>query len=208
VLRIDLAQASRRSALLVILTSAGVVKSRICKGDEDLDYDMTSFFTNLLNDRIAGRPLNEITPELKNDIRGELYEYTRALSPVLDAVFSEIGGIGDSEVILGGETNLLSHAAFYGDRALELVRFLETKADLAGLMEDVREGVRVRIGTEIGPDFMKDSSVIAAPYRVDGIPSGAIGIIGPTRMNYAKLMSNMKYFSAVLGKLISETFFD
>lgn len=206
--RIELAPASRRSVLIVILTSSGIVKSRICHAGDDIDSEMTTFFTNLLNDKIGGKALNELTPEVKDGIVSELYEYKYALSPVLDAVIEELGGLVKSEVIVGGETNLIGHAELMGDKALEFIRFLETKADLAHLMDDVSEGVRVRIGTEIGPDTMKNSSVIAAPYRFDGAPAGAIGIIGPTRMDYSRLMSNMNYFSAVLSKLINDTFSD
>jgi heat-inducible transcriptional repressor len=206
--RIEIVQASHRSVLLVLLVSSGIIKSRICKAREDLNQNMIFFFMRLVNDKVGGKLLSEVTQPLMSEIEGELYEYTFALKPVLDAIFEEIRGVSNSEVFLGGETNLLSHAAFYGDKAIDLIRFLEKKDGLALLVEGIRDGVRVRIGSEIGPVFMQNSSLIAAPYEVGGNQAGAIGIIGPTRMNYARLMSHIKYFSSVLGRHISELFSD
>lgn len=206
--RIEIVQASRRSVLLVLLVSSGLIKSRVCKAGEDINASMTVFFTGILNEKIAGKPLNEITDQLKDEIESELYEYTFALKPILDIIFEELGSLANSEVILGGETNLLNHASFYGDQAVDIIRFLEKKDDLKWLTDGLHEGVKVRIGSEIGPVYMQSSSVIAAPYEVGGNPTGAIGIIGPTRMNYPRLMSHIKYFSDVLSKLISDTFSD
>jgi heat-inducible transcriptional repressor len=206
--RIDILSASRRSMLLVLLTSSGVIKSRICRAADDLDPDMLAFFVRLLNEKIGGRAVNSVTQTLIDEIEGELYEYTFALKPVLGIVYDEIKGLSGSEVFLGGETNLLNNPGFNGDKALDLIRFLEKRDGLAMLVEDIREGVRVRIGNEIGPAFMQDSSLIAASYEVGGKPTGAIGIIGPTRMDYSRLMSHIAYFSSVLGSLISYTFSD
>ena len=206
--RIELMPASRRSVLLVILTASGVIKSRICKANEDIDSEMLTFFSRLLNEKIGGKELNQISKALMSEIEGELYEYTYALKPVLDAVYDEIHLLKDTEVFLGGEMNLLKHPEFNSEKALELIRFLENKDGLAPLVEDIREGVQVRIGSEIGPENMQESSLIMAPYEIGGKPVGAIGIIGPTRMDYSKLMSHMAYFSNVLSKLISDTFAD
>jgi heat-inducible transcriptional repressor len=206
--RIDIVPASRRSLLLVLLTSSGVLKSRMCRAADDTDPDMLSFFVRLLNEKIGGKAVSSVTKALVDEIEGELYEYTFTLKPVLVIIYEEIQGLSDSEVFLGGETNLLNNPGFNGGKALDLIRFLEKKDGLALLVEDIREGVRVRIGNEMGPAFMQDSSLIAAPYEVGGKPTGAIGIIGPTRMDYPRLMSHIEYFSSVLGRLISYTFSD
>ena len=205
--RIELVITGRFTLLLVILATSGVIKSRFYRAEEDVSSDMITFFSRLVNEKISGKSLAEITPVLMNKLAEGLYEYTLTLAPLLDIIYEEIKLFNTSEVFLGGETNLLNHPEFDSVRVLSMIRFLEKREELARLIVGVQNGVSVRIGTENGQALMQASSFIVAPVVFMGHPAGAIGIIGPTRMNYAKLISNIEYFSKVLSKIISESFF-
>ena len=206
--RIEIAPAGRRTMLIVLLASSGLVKSRMYRAADDIDGDMLRFFSQLVNERLCGRTLREITPALRQELEGELYEYTFALRPVLSALFAEIQSFARSEVFLGGEANLLVNPEFDSGQVAELIRLLERREELARLVDGIGDGVNVRIGSELGQPFMQETSMIAAPYVVCGRAAGTIGIIGPTRMHYARLMSHIEYFSSVLSRLISEAFGD
>lgn len=208
--RVEVGAAGRRTILLVLLTSTGIIKSRICRIEDDVTPEMLSYFDQLVNDKLCGKAISEITPELIEEATGELYEYTYSLGPVIQMIASDLKTIADTEVFLGGESNLLSHQDFStaGVAVADMIRYLESRKELAKLVHGVGNGVSVRIGTENGTGLMQHSSLIVAPYHFLGKPAGTIGIIGPTRIHYARMMSSLDYFSNVLGRLISEIFGD
>lgn len=206
--RIELVPAGRRSLLVVLLTTAGLVKTRFYHMEDDMSSEMLIFFSRLVNETICGRELREITPALREQMAHELYEYTFALQPVLNGIFADIASLTGSEVFFGGEANLLAHPEIGTGQAADMLRCFAHPEELAKLFTDMRDGVQVRIGSELGSSAMQQSSVIAAPYLVHGMDGGAIGIIGPIRMHYSRLMSHIEYFAKALSGLIRDTFDD
>ncbi len=200
--------AGKRSLLILLVATPGVLRSRLCRAGGDVDAEMLTFFSNMLRDKLAGLAPEAATPELKKKMAEAIRKYAAALKPVLEAIFDEIGVLGDAEVFLGGETNLFCFPDFHAGAAMRLVRFLEQPDQVERLVDDVRGPVKVRIGTENGADTLRNTSLIAAPYRAGSRVQGTVGIIGPTRMNYARLVSHIEYFSSVLSKLIHDTFME
>lgn len=173
-----------------------------------MSSEMLTFFSRLVNENICGRELRQITSALHERMEHELYEYTFALQPVLRGIFADIASLTDAEVFFGGEANLLAHPEIGTGRAADLLRCFEHPEELAKLLNDMQDGVQVRIGSELGSPGMDQSSVIAAPYLVHGMAGGTIGIIGPIRMHYSRLMSHIEYFAKALSSLIRDTFDD
>lgn len=204
--RVEAVPAGRRSVLLIILTDSGIIRSKLCRLNEDHNPDMLRFFSRLVNDRLGGKPLEAITDATLNGMSSELYEYTFALKPLIASLGEEIKDFFGSEVFLGGEANLFNNIGFDDGRLHDIINMLDQRNKLAILVDGVKNGVEVRIGTENGLRTMNGSSVVAAPYAFNGTAAGAVGIIGPTRMDYAKMVSNIEYFSAVLSKLINKAF--
>jgi heat-inducible transcriptional repressor len=204
--RIQIIPAGARSILLVILTTSGIIKSCLCRISEDLTADMVGFFSRFVDDRFCGITIDRVTPGFVNGIKGELYEYTYALSPIVDIIAEELHS-ASSGVFVGGATNLLAHREFDSEKIVKIMKFLESRDELLQVIGGVN-GVSVSIGAENGRTFMKNSALIAAPYAFKGKICGAVGIIGPSRINYAKMMSSIEYFSTVLSRLINESFGD
>lgn len=204
--KIELAQCGRDAALLVLLTSTGVIKSKICRAGEALTPEMLGFFSRLVGDRLCGRALSAITGETLKELEKELFEYTCALRPLLAEIGRQIAELSGSEVFLGGEMNLLSRAEDVSVNVRDLLGLLERRDTLAALFRGVQDGLEVRIGTENGMRQLYTMSVVATPYRFQGRPAGSVGVIGPTRMDYARIMPSLAYFSEVLSKLINNAF--
>ena len=202
---IELVPAGRRTVMLVILTSSGVIKNRICRIPDDQTPEMLRFFACLVNEKLVNKPLCTIDCIII-EISKELFEYTFALSPILEAVREEITGILSSEVFLGGEANLFKSSSLNLATLHEMLNLLEHREQLMQLIDGIKSGVEVRIGTENGLLLMQSSSVVASTYAFQGKIAGTIGIIGPQRMNYAKMVSNLEYFSYALSRLINNTF--
>ncbi|OZA79879.1 MAG: heat-inducible transcriptional repressor HrcA, partial [Caulobacter sp. 39-67-4] len=165
--------------------------------------------SNFLNSRLRGRTL----VEAKDEVRAELEAARRQLDEtaarlVEDGLAAWGGGEGDARaLIVRGQANLLGEPGARED--LERVRMLfddlEQKGQLIGLLDDVREaqGVRIFIGAETRLFSLSGSSVIAAPYMTGQRKVlGAIGVIGPTRLNYARVIPLVDYTARVLGRMM------
>lgn len=204
--RVEAVLAGRQSVLLILLTNSGMIRSRLCRAGEELTPEMLGFFARLTKDRLDGKPLAEITPALMKETGSELFEYTCALTPLLDAILDESRALMGSEVYLKGEANLVRRTDLDGESLQGLLCALEHADILRALVEGAKNSVEIRIGTENGIRFMDDTSVITAPYAFLGKSAGAVGIIGPKRMDYARMVPSLEYFSAVLGELINRVF--
>lgn len=206
--KIDCIPCGIHSALLVLLSGTGVIKSKLCRSAEELTPEMLRFFSRLADERLSGLPLADITPEKLETLTGELYEYTCALRPLLAEIARLGAELMSSEVFLGGETNLLRREAMMTENAGDLLSALEQREVLASLLEGIRDGVEVRIGTENSGSLAQVDviSLVASPYDFNGKPAGTLGVIGPTRMNYAKIIPCLAYFSEVLSRLINNHF--
>ena len=200
---------SAEQALAVMVFEDGQVENRLMRRSAGMTPSALQEASNFLNSRISGRTLLEA----KADLRGELDQARRALDEtaarlVEDGLAAWGGGEeADRALIVRGRANLLDSRSALED--LEKVRMLfddlEQKEQLIGLLDDVRdaEGVRIFIGAETRLFSLSGSALIAAPY-MNGRQKvvGAIGVIGPARLNYARVIPLVDYTARVLGRLL------
>jgi heat-inducible transcriptional repressor len=196
-------------ALAVMVFDDGQVENRLMIRSAGMTPSALQEASNFLNARLAGRTL----AEAKAEMSGELDESRRDLNEtaarlVEDGLAAWSGGEDSNRaLIVRGRANLLHDRAALED--LEKVRMLfddlEQKEQLIGLLDDVREaeGVRIFIGAETRLFSLSGSAVIAAPY-MNGRQKvvGAIGVIGPARLNYARVIPLVDYTARVLGRLL------
>jgi heat-inducible transcriptional repressor len=196
-------------ALAVMVFDDGQIENRVMRLAPGLTPSALQEASNFLNARLAGRTL----VEAKAEMSGELENARRALDETAARLVEEglaawSGGEDKSRaLIVRGRANLLHDRSALDD--LERVRMLfddlEQKEQLIGLLDDVREaqGVRIFIGAETRLFSLSGSSVIAAPY-MNGRQKvvGAIGVIGPTRLNYARVIPLVDYTARMLGRLL------
>ena len=196
-------------ALAVMVFEDGAVENRLMKTSPGLTPSALQQASNFLNARLRGRTL----VETKTEIGGELERARRELNDtaarlVEDGMAAWAGnGPGDRALIVRGRGNLLQDASARED--LERVRMLfddlEQKEQLIGLLDDVREaeGVRIFIGAETRLFSLSGSALIAAPY-MSGRQKvvGAIGVIGPARLNYARIIPLVDYTARMLGRML------
>ena len=152
-----------------------------------------------------GKPLEEIGTVMLQTLVASLGEFALEMSPYFVALADLAGEALKSDVLLEGQANLFNHRELSGSVAdiMELLRKGEPVSKL--LSGGEKDGLNVKIGTENEYKQLSNSSVIVSRYNVNGARSGALGIIGPTRLNYAKLIPYMQFISGVVGKILSET---
>lgn len=197
-------------ALVVLVASDGSVENRVFSIDRGLPQSSLVEAANYLNTHLRGRTLAEAMQELRSVLhakQAELDELTRRLIEQGFASWtSDSDGSGDT-LIVRGQSNLLEDLNLQDD--LQRVRLLfddlETKKDLVELLglAEQGDGVRIFIGSETNLFSLSGSSLIAAPYRnSEQQVVGVLGVIGPTRLNYAKIVPVVDYTASLVSRLI------
>jgi heat-inducible transcriptional repressor len=196
-------------ALAVLVFEDGAVENRLMRLQPGVTPAALQEAANFLNARLRGRTLGDAKAEMRNDLeraKRELDETAARL--VEDGLAAWSGGDGDERaLIVRGRARLLDDPSAFED--LERVRMLfddlEQKGQLIGLLDNVREaqGVRIYIGAETRLFSLSGSAVIAAPYMTGRHRvMGAIGVIGPARLNYARVIPLVDYTARVLGRML------
>ncbi|MCI9575544.1 MAG: heat-inducible transcription repressor HrcA [Clostridiales bacterium] len=207
---VQFVQTSRRTAMVILMTSAGTMKNRIFRCDFDLTPEMMRIFFRVLNQHLAGLPVAAVTPGFIQSLGASLGELAILMSSALLAVLEVARDSMEAEIRLNGQTNLLFYPEFTDGNARRVMDFLESRQELSRLLfrktEDSRAGshVQVLIGEEIHRPELSDSSLLVARYAIDGQDAGVIGILGPTRMDYAKVMARLDYLAVSVGRMLTE----
>ncbi|HYF54629.1 MAG TPA: heat-inducible transcriptional repressor HrcA [Salinarimonas sp.] len=195
-------------ALVVLVAEDGSVENRLLDLPPGLPPSALTEASNFLNSRIRGRTLGEIKGEIA-ERRAEMERELDALTArLVEAGIAMSAGSGESRhLIVRGQANLLEdlRAAEDLDRIRQLFEALETQTDVIDLLTRAEgaEGVRIFIGSENKLFSLSGSSMIAAPFR-DGSQKivGVLGVIGPTRLNYARIVPMVDYTARVVGRLL------
>jgi heat-inducible transcriptional repressor len=194
--------------LAVMVSETGLVENRLLDLPHDLSPTTLREASTYLNARLSGRTLSEAGELVQHEIDDHSAQLDALTSRVVEAGLAAwAGGEHQETLIVRGQANLLDDVAALNDleRIRTLFEALETRKELARILETVQgaDGVQIFIGAENSLFGLSDCSMIVAPYR-DGEAKcvGAIGVIGPTRLNYARIIPMVDYTAQVIGKLL------
>ena len=200
--KIELVPVGKHSAMMVLLTSNGILKSRLCRTDNELEISVLEKFYSITDTFFVGKPAGEISPASVQTIAASIDDDYFTMLPLLAAVSELAMSTNDSKIILGGSSNLLA-VKDYGASAVTLLDFLSKKEPLSEVIQSSKGPLDLKIGSENIYEQLKDSSVLVAKYKVNGDESGSISLIGPTRMDYETVIPNIRYLTDLLGKFIT-----
>ncbi len=194
-------------ALVVLVSEDGQVENRIIQLPLGLPSSVLTEATNFLNARIRGKTLAEAKVELERSLEADRAELDALTKKIVEAgLASWSGGAGDERrLIVRGQAHLLEDLRAIED--LERVRLLfddlETRREVIDLLGRAERADGVRIGSENKLFSLSGSSTIVSPYHDRaGRIVGVIGVIGPTRLNYARVIPMVDYTAKVVGKLL------
>ncbi|WP_046023533.1 heat-inducible transcriptional repressor HrcA [Magnetospira sp. QH-2] len=194
--------------LVVMVAENGLVENRVIEVPLDLPPSALVEAGNFLSARLLGRTIGDAQSEILTDLECQRGELDRLTSKVVGAGLAVWGGEEQARsLIVRGRANLLEDVEAVADleRIRSLFTALEQKETLLRLLEqaDQAEGVQIFIGAENQLFGAAGCSMIVAPYR-NGAESivGALGVIGPTRMNYARIIPMVDYTARIIGRLI------
>lgn len=205
--RFEIIAVDKLNFVIVVVTESGTVKNKMVRTLADVTADEAELLTYVLNQTLTGLPLSHITAE-RFDIVRRAAGLTALLAPVAEYIAELIEELGSQRVYLEGATKLL-HYPEYRDlkKAQTLLDYMDDDTHLLPVARKI-DGVQIFIGPENGENPMSETSAIYAKYDIGKIGQGAIGIVGPTRMDYATLSARLSRFAKGLNKLIAETFLD
>jgi len=203
---IEFLRLSEKRLLVIIVSPDGDVQNRVIFTEVDYTQAQLIEAANFLNSNYVGLEIEQVRERLQNEVeslRGEIAALMQAAVNVSSEAITET----QDEVVISGERNLLSESDFSSDmghlrRAFEL---FEQKAQLMRLMDIAgqAEGVRIFIGGESQVVPFEDLSIVSSPYEVDGKVVGTLGVIGPTRMVYDRMIQIVDITSKLVSNALS-----
>ncbi len=204
--RVEIMPVSSRTAALLLMTGSGVLRSRLCRFDSDVPAETLQKIGGVLAERFLGEPLIDIgLPQVQNLLLS-LGDNGLQVAPALTAFYELVQESAEAEVLLTGQLNLLQHPDFELERARSLLEFLTQREQLANMLTAHTGGLRVVLGNESYRPELFGSSIIVTRYLLDERTDGALGIIGPLRMDYAAAIPRLEYFAQAIGRLLSNMF--
>ncbi|MFD0669264.1 heat-inducible transcriptional repressor HrcA [Ramlibacter sp. MAHUQ-53] len=203
---IEFLRLSERRYLVIIVSPDGDVQNRVVFTESDYTQQQLVEAANFLNANYAGLAIEQVRERLKGEVdtlRGEIAQLMQTAVEASSEALNE----AREEVVISGERNLLSVSDFSSDmthlrRAFEL---FEQKTQLMRLLDisSQAEGVRIFIGGESQVVPFEELSVVSAPYEVDGQVVGTLGVIGPTRMPYDRMIQIVDITSKLVSNALS-----
>ncbi|MBQ6165579.1 MAG: heat-inducible transcription repressor HrcA [Clostridia bacterium] len=201
--RAELIPLGAHNALVVVVTSTGIVKSAVCRCTEGLNMSDAELFYNIANADFIGRRAAEFNLPRLQTIAASLGERALALSPLLTSLYDLAASVSDCELTARGSSNLISRREYEG-RAHEVIEFINDGDALKRILRRVGDGVTAFIGAETGCRATEHTSILAAPYKIGGARAGVLSVIGPMRMDYSGYTAILSFVSETVSSLLSE----
>jgi heat-inducible transcriptional repressor len=205
---IEFLRLSEKRVLLIIVSPEGDVQNRVIFTEADYSQSQLIEASNYLNAHYAGMAIEQVRMRVKQELvnlQSEIASLMQAAVQMSSEALSEDEG----DVVIAGERNLLSVSDFSSDMGnlRQAFDLFEQKTQLMRLLDvsSQADGVRIFIGGESQFVPMQELSVVSAPYEVDGHIVGTLGVIGPTRMPYERMIQIVDITSKMVGNALSQS---
>lgn len=202
--RIELVPLSNHTAMIVLLATSGILRSAVVRSDTEINVDVAEVFYNICQSYFNGRNVSDITITFIQTLVASLGDKVFIMSPFLCAIADLCEAVKTTEIHLKNPNNILNHSELSED-AFGLMDFLHRGTPLENMLDSYKKTLNIAIGTENSYRELKNSTTIFSKYSVGDKESGAIGIIGPTRLDYARLIPSIKYLASIIGSMLTET---
>ncbi len=190
-----------RMIMAVILTDNGLVKETIIKFDEDINEKQVQTMNYMFNNKLKNQPIQTIDRPLEEYLYDEMTYSIHVIKPIIEQIKKVLEE--DNKIYLEGANKSFDLPEFNSlEVAKNFINILDTKEIVADMLNSgLAEDINVYIGEENEQQELKDFSVVTFKHKVNGRDVGTIGIIGPKRMDYSKVISVMKYINKKLKEI-------
>jgi heat-inducible transcriptional repressor len=205
--RIQIVPLNAQTAIAIIVTDTGHVENKMFHLPESTDANEIEKLVNILNERLAGVSLeklhNKIYKEVAFLLKRHLSHYDLFLNSIYDAVKIDT----HEKLFFGGKTNMLSQPEFHDvNKIRDLLNMIEREDGIHDLIRNNTTDISIKIGTENNISAMDNCSVISASYALGDKQLGSIAILGPTRMEYSRVVSLLNLMAHDLTKVLTKLY--
>jgi heat-inducible transcriptional repressor len=191
--------------LAILVSTTGIVQNRIIEMDEDLSQSDLDHLSNVLNGLLTGLTLNQVRETLLDQMNLEKNAYDHLFQQAIKLGEQAFSSFDETDVIIEGRTNILSEPEFGNISIMtDLFRAFEEKATMVKLLDKFMapRGVQISIGSESQVQEMETCSLVTSTYGCEGRIWGALGVIGPRRMNYSRIIPLVDYSARLLSEIL------
>jgi heat-inducible transcriptional repressor len=207
---IQLTEIDEKQILAVIVFEGNIIKNQIIPVSTSLNKETILKLNIIVNTFLQGLDLAEINLPVITQMKDQAGDYRTIVNDILEAIMKVVADDDDFKIYTSGATNILKYPELSDkDKATELLYTLEEKKVLTEIIQNRMEdedtrGIQVYIGNETPVESMKDCSVVTATYEIDEGIYGKVGIIGPKRMDYDKVVSTLQTLMVQLDDIFKE----
>lgn len=203
--KVEVIPTGKRLYVILLITSNGSIKNKACRLEFDLTHEQLEFFTDFIQEHLQGISVDQLSDEMMEQLSQAMGAYMMTLSPLVQGIYELSQGLRHNEVTVSGESHLLSCSEI--DK-MDVVKFMDRKSELESFLDDSFNGIQVMFGGDGNGFVIGNSSMIVSNYQKGNKPAGSLGIIGPMRLNYAKIIPYIEYFTNKISHLISDEEWD
>ena len=201
--RIRFVSTGRHTSMAVLVTSNGMVKSRLFRCEFVLTPQLLSMFDKAVNEAFAGVKLKDVTQGFLQTAASGMGELTLFIPDVLVAIYEAVEEALQINVTVAGQTNLLFSDSYDFDSARNTIRFLSDTKSISGLLNNSRTHM-IYLGEESRIPELSQSAVITARYEIGGENAGAVAVIAPLRIDYRTIMSEVIFAAGCVSRAIGD----
>ncbi len=201
--RIRFVSTGRHTSMAVLVTSNGMVKSRLFRCDFVLTPQLLSMFDKAVNEEFTGVKLRDVTQGYLQTAASNMGELTLFIPDVLVAIYDAVQSALEVNVTVAGQTNLLFSDSYDFDSARKTIRFLGDAKSISRLLNNSRSH-RIYLGEESMTPELAESAVITARYEIGGENAGAVAVIAPMRVDYKTIQSEVIFAAGCVSRAIGD----
>ena len=198
--KVEVIPTGKRLYVILLITSNGSIKNKACRLEFDLSHEQLEFFSHYIEENLSGISVNDLSKEVLDKMVAAVSAYMVSLSPLVRGICELSEDLRQQELTISGGEKLLSCEDL--DK-MEVIRFIEHKNELSDVLEDTFSGIQVKFGSENDSFAIGNSSLIVSKYRKDGKEAGSLGVIGPMRVDYKKIIPYVDYLTQKISYLMS-----
>lgn len=199
--KVEVIPTGKRMYVLLMITSGGGIKNRVCRLSFDLTGEQMEFFQRFVNENLKGVNLENVSEEYLENLSSALGSYMLSLSPLLKGLADMSADIINDRVKIEGEEHLIECPELKGT---EIATVLRQKDEFTKLFDNTFSDLSVLFGKEDDTFVISNSSMITGTFRKGGEKAGSFGVIGPVRLEYKKIIPYIEYFANKVTNLLSQ----
>jgi heat-inducible transcriptional repressor len=205
--RIQIVPINHETAVAIIVTNTGHVENRTITFPGALDPSDIEKMVNILNDRLVGVPIVDLQDKIFREVVSVLKNHIQNYDTLLKIMAGTLTLNSSEKIYFGGKTNMLSQPEFADiGRIRSLLTMIEHEKELYGLLQTNHAGISIKIGKENDNIAMENCSLITATYSLGDKQLGTIAVLGPTRMEYSRVVSLLTRMTRDLSRTLTDLY--